>query len=115
MKLPWDKTEEPDDMKEALILKGKNDPSSDAPFSLQFAPGVMIFEAEIRDRKSLAVFVAAAQALGQLLPENEDAAPTIAVTTLPPPKMPEPLFPPKPTADSPLASGKIDPPPPPAA
>lgn len=61
---------------------------SDAPFKLEFAPGLVLIEAEIRDRQSLSVFVNALNAMGALLPERliEDAkfppAP-IDVTPLP--------------------------------
>ena len=44
--------------------------ASDAPFRLEFAPGIMLIEAEIRDRKSLEVFVNTLKAMGALLPND---------------------------------------------
>lgn len=58
---------------------------SDAPFRLEFAPGMMVVNAEISDRQSLNVFVAALQAMGALLPDSK-APPAIPS---PPPVKPE--------------------------
>ena len=47
--------------------------ASEAPFRMEFAPGLVLIEAEIRDRRKLAAFVAALNAISILLPEDEDA------------------------------------------
>lgn len=60
----------------------KSTSESDAPFQIEFAPGVIVLSAEVRDRASLRVFVNAALALAELLPEA-------------PPKPPEELPPPR--------------------
>lgn len=46
--------------------------ASEAPFRMEFAPGLVLIEAEIRDRRKLAAFVAALNAISALLPEDED-------------------------------------------
>lgn len=51
-------------------VQHRQEPVSDAPFRMEFAPGVVILDAEIRDRASLATFVKALQAMAELLPET---------------------------------------------
>lgn len=65
---------------------------SDAPFRLEFAPGLVFIEAEIRDQQSLEVFVASLKAMGALLPPDATPRPVIAPPepTPPPATTPEP-------------------------
>lgn len=51
-------------------VQHQQQPVSDAPFRMEFAPGVVILDAEIRDRASLTTFVKALQAMAELLPET---------------------------------------------
>lgn len=67
------------DVSQVQVTRGGE---SEAPFRLEFAPGVILMDAEIRDRKSLAVFVNALQAMAALLPE---AYPEPAKPALPEP------------------------------
>lgn len=54
---------------EPVVAQGA---TSEAPFRMEFAPGLVLIEAEIRDRRKLAAFVAALNAISALLPEDED-------------------------------------------
>lgn len=52
--------------------------TSEAPFVLEYAPGLILVSAEIRDKQSLGVFVAAVQALGVFMPEAVEAPVAVA-------------------------------------
>lgn len=86
----------------AVVVNGARE--NDAPFCLQYAPGLVLCEAEIRDRASLAVFIATVQALGALLPET---APEPAMAQLEPARETlvdvTPLRSPKPEEEAPTS------------
>lgn len=65
--------------------------ASEAPFRMEFAPGLVLIEAEIRDRRKLAAFVAALNAISILLPEDEDR-PASQVAEAPPAPAPTPAI-----------------------
>lgn len=65
--------------------------ASEAPFRMEFAPGLVLIEAEIRDRRKLAAFVAALNAISILLPEDEDR-PAGQVAEAPPAPAPTPAL-----------------------